>query len=106
MKFKVWDSKDKNFLDDPYKGFIASDGKLWEQVYGELDVADKRYIPVFSTGQKDIEHTEIWEGDLIKKEAFTHLHLVIFEDGAWRFTCYFWGIYCNPVLESRKIKKR
>lgn len=68
MKFKVWDSKDKKFVEqeDLHYFCISPSGKLiyfnnWNE---QDDLPHDGFIPVFSTGQTDKNGVEVWEGDI------------------------------------------
>lgn len=68
MKFKVWDSVDKKFVDSSCF-MISSEGDLYKhnnQTFKFESVVKKHFIPVLSTGQTDKNGVEIYEVDIVK----------------------------------------
>jgi len=64
-KFKVWDSKNE-FFASPEKFFINHQGVLCDIFDGTETIS--KYITVFSTGQKDKQGRDIYEGDFLQCE--------------------------------------
>lgn len=66
MKYKLWSKKEKKFIEDGW--IIYPDGKLYWITYGEIDAGIwmEDYILIKSTGIKDIDGTDIYEGDILK----------------------------------------
>lgn len=66
MKYKLWSKKEKKFIEDGW--IIYPDGKPYWITYGEIDAGIwmEDYILIKSTGIKDIDDTDIYEGDILK----------------------------------------
>lgn len=66
MKYKLWSKKEKKFIEDGW--IIYPDGKPYWITYGEIDAGIwmEDYILIKSTGIKDIDDTDIYEGNILK----------------------------------------
>jgi uncharacterized phage protein (TIGR01671 family) len=62
LGFRVWDAKDKCFYPHPSWNIDKEGNLMW----GECKEEDDRYIPMQSTGLKDCNEVEIFEGDIIE----------------------------------------
>ena len=66
IKFKVWDSEEKCFVDKRDGFFVVNcEGVLCTPSRLGVYPAIKRYASVFSTGQTDKNEVEIYEGDIM-----------------------------------------
>jgi uncharacterized phage protein (TIGR01671 family) len=74
LKFRVWDNKNKRFL-DPSDIAINGNGNLlitdsgWYENFENQNLSD--YVVQQYTGFKDIDRKEIFEGDIIELEVPT-----------------------------------
>lgn len=70
MRYKLWSKKEKKFIE---KGWIVfPDGRPFWITYGEIDaeVYMKDHVLIKSTGIKNIDNIEIYEGDILKCELY------------------------------------
>lgn len=70
MKFKVFDKEKKEFVENK-SYYLSKNGNLTLPGYDCSDgsivmVIEFDLIPIFSTGQKDIDGNDIYEGDVVE----------------------------------------
>ncbi len=67
MKFKVWDEKNKMWLDEEWVQYaVKSNGELIE-IFDKKAVDSASHLkPVYSTEKTDKNGVELFEGDIIK----------------------------------------
>jgi hypothetical protein len=95
MKFRVWDTKRKVFLDCTQWALSGNDELLkWHSEYGDeywreakYDYNVEGFVIQYGTGMKDWTGREIHEGDLIKVKDYGP-YPVTFEDGCFGSCIY------------------
>ncbi|TDM18105.1 hypothetical protein ETI05_03545 [Macrococcoides canis] len=86
LKFRVWDRYDKCMSNDVYLT-----GQTFYESLNEI-LADEQYILMQSTGLRDKNGKEIYEGDIV--ECYTEgLSVVEFVEGVF-------GLRCNGYFEG------
>ena len=87
MKFKVWDKKNKMWLDEKWAEYaVKSSGELIE-IFDKKAVDSKSHLkPIYSTEKTDKNGVELFQGDIIKND--------------WRVFVVEW----NKELASFKLK--
>ena len=81
MKFRVFDNQENKYpLESKKVFFLLPSGKLYD--YDEGKEADPdRYVVEMSTGLKDKNGEEMFQGDTVKKHY--EKHDITFEDGSF-----------------------
>jgi hypothetical protein len=87
LKFRVWDNKNKKFL-DPSDIAINGNGNLlitnsgWYENFENQNLGD--YIVQQFTGFIDLRGREIYEGDIFKSQGNKKWDHVEFKNGQWQ----------------------
>lgn len=116
IEFRVWDNQEKVYLNKKdiaidnlgnvfvFEGCNDNDADLWH-VRILVDPDNERYIIEQSTGLKDKNGTEIYEGDVIKVERDGIIYRVEWIHGGFglepRYNSPFYPILGNVELRER-----
>ncbi len=70
MQYKLWSKKEKKFIKNGW--IVFPDGRPFWITYGEIDagVYMKDHVLIKSTGIKNIDNIEIYEGDILKCKLY------------------------------------
>ena len=70
MQYKLWSKKEKKFIENGW--IVFPDGRPFWITYGEIDaeVYMKDHVLIKSTGIKNIDNIEIYEGDILKCKLY------------------------------------
>ena len=100
IKFRVWDKKDKKWLE---YGFLGFDGELlMDNVGGGLETHEKIKDCVIQSfiGLKDKNGKEIYEGDIVQTQGVDNWE-VIFRKGCF---CYKTGERQYHIFNEKEVE--
>lgn len=92
-RFRAWDNSEKKFV--TYPVYIGSDGDIYWEHYERGLQEDNSLNICMSTGLKDKNGVEIYEGDILQSDHYFK-YQVVFKGDCWR---------CEP-LKNKRFKNR
>lgn len=83
MKYRVYDKVSKEYVTDDFIWELRPDGRLLKYDSANREIGIPRYIVEFSTGEKDKNGVEIYEGDIVLMRGYhgKHRSIVYFRKG-------------------------
>lgn len=113
MKFKVWDSRTKEFIkgEELKEFWINPDGNL-VRGFKIRYVSEPHFVVSFFTGQIDARKVELYGGDILKRfiseyHISTNIREVVYHDGSWRLKSEGWNsLIPFPALTKKEIQLR
>ena len=85
-KFRVWDEDTHEYHRGDFS--ITQDGKVWlfvDEDNPPMECPSDNYIVEYSTGLKDKNGKEIYEGDIITGLGYGQRGLIVWRDGGFGF---------------------